>query len=362
MAGVRFSPQIQHFLHLAWLFTLVFFMTKRKLTKRQTWRAEKIQAERLSRAEKKATNVEKSLKGSELGPEQPGRVIARYGVQADVEDSHHHIYRCLLRQNLPLVVCGDRVVWQAGNDQSGVIVAVESRTSVLERPDADNQLKPVAANINQILIVAAPLPALDVDLINRYLVAAEMTHIPPALVINKTDLLQSPSLAKLKARLNVYEDIGYTVIYTSCKQEHGLDELINHLKDKTSILVGQSGVGKSSLIQALLPEEELRVSSLSESSGLGRHTTTASRLYHFPDGGELIDSPGVRAFRLGHASKDQLTDGFIEFRPYLGQCKFSDCQHNVEPECAIISAVEAGKISQERYDSYQRILVTVDSN
>jgi ribosome biogenesis GTPase len=331
-------------------------MAKRKLTRRQAWRAEKIQAERLARAEKKASNIETTLEGSELGPEQTGRVITRYGAQADIEDEHHSIYRCLLRQNLPPLVCGDQVVWQAGNNQTGVVVAVEPRKNLLERPDADNQLKPVAANINQILVVAAPLPALDVDLINRYLVAAEMTNIEPVLVINKIDLLKAQALQKLKLRLKVYEDIGYSIIYTSSNQEHGLDDLIDHLKDKTSILVGQSGVGKSSLIQALLPEEELRVGALSESSGLGRHTTTATRLYHFPAGGELIDSPGVRAFRLGHASMAQLADGFIEFRPFLGQCKFTDCQHKVEPDCAILAAVAANEISQQRYDSFQRIL------
>lgn len=335
-------------------------MAKRKLTRRQAWRAEKIQAERLARAEKKASEIESTLEGSELGPEQTGRVITRYGAQADIEDDQHTIFRCLLRQNLPSLVCGDRVVWQAGNNQTGVVVAVESRDSLLERPDADNQLKPVAANINQILVVAAPLPALDIDLINRYLVAAEITNIPPVLVINKIDLMADHSLKKLKARLKIYEDIGYTLIYASCKQEHGLEDLIAHLKNKTSILVGQSGVGKSSLIQALLPEEELRVGALSESSGLGRHTTTTTRLYHFPEGGELIDSPGVRAFRLGHASRAQLIDGFIEFRPYLGQCKFKDCQHKVEPDCAILAAVEANKISRERYDSYQRILETLE--
>lgn len=334
-------------------------MTKRKLTRRQAWRAEKIQAERLARADKKVSKIQSTLEGNELGPEQSGRVITRYGVQADIEDEHQTIHRCMLRQNLPSMVCGDRVVWQAGNDQTGVVVAVEPRDSLLERPDADNQIKPVAANINQILVVAAPLPALDVDLINRYLVAAEITGIPPVLVINKIDLLEKHSLNKLKAKLKTYEDIGYPLIYASVKQEHGLDDLITHLKNKTSILVGQSGVGKSSLIQALLPDENLRVGALSESSGLGRHTTTATRLYHFPDGGELIDSPGVRAFRLGHASKAQLTDGFIEFRPYVGQCKFTDCQHKVEPECAILAAVDANKISRERYDSYQRLLETL---
>ena len=335
-------------------------MAKRKLTRRQAWRAEKIQSERLARAAKKVSDIKTTLEGSELGPEQSGRVITRYGAQADIEDEHHSIYRCLLRQNLPSLVCGDKVVWQAGINQTGVVVAVEPRESLLERPDADNQIKPVAANINQILVVAAPLPALDIDLINRYLVAAEMTNITPVLVINKIDLLKKASLQKLESRLKVYEDIGYTIIYTSCKQEHGLDSLVTHLKDHTSILVGQSGVGKSSLIQALLPGEELRVGELSESSGLGRHTTTATRLYHFSAGGELIDSPGVRAFRLGHVSVAQLTDGFVEFKPYVGQCKFSDCRHKVEPDCAILAAVEAKKISQERYDSYQRILETLD--
>ncbi|WP_455218250.1 small ribosomal subunit biogenesis GTPase RsgA [Kaarinaea lacus] len=335
-------------------------MPKRRLTRRQAWRADKIQAERLARAEKKTSDIENELEGSELGPEQTGRVITRYGLQADVEDDQHNVFRCLLRQNLPQLVCGDRVVWQAGNNQAGVIVAVEPRDSVLERPDADNQVKAVAANINQILVVAAPLPALDIDLINRYLVAAEMTGITPVIVINKIDLLETHTRKKLTARLKTYEDIGYTVIYTSVKHEHGLDDLLAHLKDKTSILVGQSGVGKSSLIQALLPDEDLRVGELSESSGLGRHTTTTTSLYHFPSGGELIDSPGVRAFRLGHASRFELTNGFIEFRPYLGQCKFSDCQHKVEPDCAIIAAVEANQISRDRYESYLRILETVE--
>ncbi len=331
-------------------------MVKRKLTRRQAWRAEKIQAERLARSEKKVSNIEGGLEGSELGPEQPGRVITRYGAQVDIENTEHTVYRCLLRRNLPSPVCGDRVVWQAGINQTGVVVAVEPRQTLLERPDADNQIKPVAANINQILVVAAPPPALDIDLINSYLVAAEMTGIQPVLVFNKIDLLDKASLKKLKDRLKPYEDIGYTVIYASCKTSHGLNDLVKYLQGKTSILVGQSGVGKSSLIQELLPEEELRVGALSESSGLGRHTTTATRLYHFPAGGELIDSPGVRSFRLGHVSKNQLTDGFIEFRPYLGQCKFSDCRHKVEPVCAVREAVDTGDISQERYDSYQRIL------
>jgi len=331
-------------------------MAKRKLTRRQEWRAEKIQAERLARSQKKNAQLEAELQGSDLGPEQSGRVIIRYGAQVDLEDDDQKLHRCLLRRNLPPLVCGDRVVWQAGANDTGVVVAMEPRHSLLERPDADNQLKPVAANIDQILVVAAPEPALDIDLINRYFVAAENTGIPPVLIINKIDLLSDKAFAKLKARFQAYTDIGYEVIYATTKRPHGLDDLLTHLRQKTSIFVGQSGVGKSSLIQVLLPEEELRTNTLSESSGEGRHTTTSSRLYHFTDGGELIDSPGVRAFRLGHVSATQITEGFREFHPYLGQCRFSDCRHDVEPDCALQDALKAGKISRDRFDSYQRII------
>jgi ribosome biogenesis GTPase len=336
-------------------------MAKRKLNRRQTWRAEKIQAERLARAQKKVAAVESKLEGSDLGPEQTGRIITRYGAQVELEDAQRKRFRCLMRRNLPSLVCGDNVIWQPGPDNTGVVVAMEPRQSLLERPDADNQLKPVAANISQILVVAAPEPALDVDLINRYFVAAEMTGIPPVLIINKIDLLSEADLNKLRARFQAYEDIGYSVIYATTKQAHGLDDLLEHLRDKTSIFVGQSGVGKSSLIQVLLPEEELRVSALSESSGEGRHTTTTTQLYHFATGGELIDSPGVRSFRLGHVSRREITEGFKEFRPYLGQCRFSDCRHTVEPDCALLDAVAAGKISTERFESYQRIIETTEA-
>lgn len=336
-------------------------MAKRKLNRRQAWRAEKIQAERLARAQKKVTAVESTLEGSELGPEQTGRIITRYGAQVELEDSQQNRFRCLMRRNLPSLVCGDNVIWQAGPDNTGVVVAMEPRQSLLERPDADNQLKPVAANINQILVVAAPEPALDVDLINRYFVAAELTGIPPVLIINKIDLLSDDALVKLKTRFQAYRDIGYHVIYATTKREHGLDDLLADLRDKTNIFVGQSGVGKSSLIQVLLPKEELRVNTLSESSGEGRHTTTTTQLYHFSTGGELIDSPGVRSFRLGHVSSRQITEGFKEFRPLLGQCRFSNCRHTVEPDCALLDAVAAGEISTDRFESYRRIIDATES-
>ena len=335
-------------------------MAKRKLNRRQAWRAEKIQQERRTRAEKKTTKLSQQLAGSELGPEQPGRVITRYGASVDLEASDGRNHRCLLRQNLPSLVCGDRVIWQAASTGNGIVVAMEPRKTLLERPNADGHLKPVAANIDQILVVAAPLPALDLGLIDRYLVAAELTGIPPVLLINKIDLLDDELLDFMRDRVAVYSEIGYPVLFASTYQEQGLTVLKERLKDHTSIFVGQSGVGKSSLINALMPGQGIRVGELSDASGLGKHTTTTTVLYHFPEGGELIDSPGVRAFGLDHATRNQIADGFIEFRPYLGQCKFNDCRHEVEPSCAIQAAIEEGAIRLERFKSYLQIVASLD--
>jgi len=335
-------------------------MTKRKLNRRQTWRAEKVQQERRARAEKKSAKLSRELEGSELGPEQPGRIITRYGASVDLEDNEGKIHRCLLRQNLPPLVCGDRVIWQQASTGNGVVVAMEPRKTLLERPNADGQLKPVAANIDQILVVAAPLPALDLGLIDRYLVAAELTGIPPVLLINKIDLLDDELLDWMRERVAVYSEIGYPVLFASTYQEQGLEALKKRLKDHTSIFVGQSGVGKSSLINALMPGQDIRVGELSDASGLGKHTTTTTVLYHFPEGGELIDSPGVRAFGLDHATRNQIADGFVEFRPYLGQCKFNDCRHTVEPGCAIQAAIKEGAIRPERFKSYLQIVESLD--
>jgi len=335
-------------------------MSGRRLNRRQAWRAEKIQQERRQRAAKKAARLEQTLEGSALGPEQPGRIITRYGASVELEAEDGSRHRCLLRQNLPSLVCGDRVVWREAADGSGVVVAVEPRQSLLERPNADGQLKPVAANIDQILVVAAPLPALDLGLIDRYLVAAEMTGIPPVLVVNKVDLLDATQFDWLRDRLGVYEEIGYPVLYASTYQAQGLEALKARLKNHTSIFVGQSGVGKSSLINALLPAQDIRVGDLSAASGQGRHTTTTTVLYQFPEGGKLIDSPGVRAFGLEHASRQQVEHGFREFRPFLGRCRFNNCRHDAEPGCAIKAAVEAGKIRTERYRSYLSIADSLD--
>lgn len=336
-------------------------MSKRKLSRQQRWRVEKIQAERAARAGKQSERENQSLEAGEYGPELPGRVIAHFGRTLDVRSPDDDtLYRCHLRANLEGLVTGDRVIWRQAQDGTGVVVARDSRDNVLERPDPRGQLKPVAANIDQILIVFAVEPAPFANLIDRYLVAAEATGITPVLVLNKTDLLPEGG-GELGAMLTRYESLGYTVVRASTQGEHGLDALRDQLTGYTSVFVGQSGVGKSSLIDRFLPDQALRIGALSEDSRKGTHTTTTARLYRLPAGGELIDSPGIREFGLTHLDEQQITEGFIEFRAVLGHCRFRDCRHRNEPGCALLTAVERGDIARARFDSYRRILDSLNT-
>lgn len=331
-------------------------MSKRKLNRRQAWRVEQIQNERVKRAQSKTDQAEDLIRDQKTGPEQMGRIVAHYGANLDVEDAQQVTHHCLVRANLPALVCGDKVIWQSTGSELGVITSLVPRNSLLARPDYHGNLKPVASNVDQILIVAAPQPGVDEDMINRYLVAAELTSIKPIIVINKTDLLTDAIRKTLSEQLAMYEQIGYQTIYTSTMERNGLNELINELADKTSIFVGQSGVGKSSLIKIFIPNADIRVGELSKSTGLGKHTTSVTVLYHLDKGGDIIDSPGVREFGLGNVSKEQLAQGFVEFAPYLGACKFKDCKHLQEPDCAIKNAVDHGEINQQRYNSFQRLV------
>ncbi|MBB3190884.1 small ribosomal subunit biogenesis GTPase RsgA [Halomonas cerina] len=337
-------------------------MSKRKLSRQQRWRIEKIQAERARRAEKRGEQDADRLAAGEYGPERPGRVTAHFGRTLDVApDKGDEPVRCHLRANLEGLVTGDRVVWRAGQDGSGVVVARGERDNVLERPDARGQLKPVAANIDQLLIVFAVEPAPHANLIDRYLVAAEATGIAPVLVLNKVDLLPSRG-GELRELLGRYEALGYPVVTTTTAREGGLDALYRRLAGRTSVFVGQSGVGKSSLIDRLLPDENLRIGALSEDSRKGRHTTTTARLYAMACGGELIDSPGIREFGLTHLEERQVAEGFIEFRAHLGHCRFRDCRHRHEPGCALLAAVEHGDIHPDRFASYRRIVDSLEES
>ena len=334
-------------------------MSKRQLSRRQNWRIGKIQEERAARAAKREERMLDELEGGDLGPEQHGLVIAHFGVQVDVEDGDGQICRCHLRANLPTLVTGDRVVWRAGNQGQGVIVAQLPRASELCRPDTRGQLKPVAANVDQIVIVFAPLPQPHANLIDRYLIAAEHAGIRPLLLLNKADLLDEDNAAFIDSLLATYRQLGYPLLEVSAHDGAGMAELRAALDDRISVFVGQSGVGKSSLVNSLLPGVDLKVGALSELTGKGTHTTTTARLFHFPEGGDLIDSPGIREFGLGHVSRDDVEAGFIEFRELLGRCRFRDCRHDREPGCALLLALEEGRIQPQRLASYRHIIASL---
>lgn len=330
------------------------FMGKRRLNRRQTGRIDKRHGERAQRARESSAPGDVGADGAP-GPEREGLVIAHHGKQVLVEAESGLARRCHLRANLEGLVTGDRVVWCEG-EPTGVVVAQLPRKSELSRPDARGVLKPVAANIDQMIIVVAPVPQPHANLIDRYLVAAETLGIEPLILLNKSDLLaEAPQLHEDMADLLApYPAIGYRTLQT-CNRPGREMPLAAELRGRVSVFVGQSGVGKSSLVNRLVPEANVPVGELSANRGKGRHTTTTTRLMHLGCGGSLIDSPGIREFGLWPMPIPELAWGFREFRRFLGHCRFRDCNHDREPGCAILEAVASGAISERRLQSFRHI-------
>ena len=328
-------------------------MSKRRLSKHQLARISQNQRRELGQDGANSAAAQTSLEKCN------GRIISHYGQHVDVEslitEDEGRIIRCTERSNLPRLVTGDLVVWSDDGADGGVVLALGQRRNFFGRPSPEGQFKAMAANIDIVLVVFASSPTPHVSLIDRYLVAIEQQHLTAVLVLNKLDLLNQEELTELDYILSPYGEIGYPVYKVSAEDGRGMDELEQVLANQTTILVGQSGVGKSSLLNKLSSGKLADVAPLSESWDRGTHTTTTSSLYHMP-GFDLIDSPGIREFGLGHIDEQQVFEGFIEFRPFAGSCKFRDCSHRQEPGCAIQAALEAGQIGVERVDSYFRII------
>jgi ribosome biogenesis GTPase len=330
-------------------------MSKRRLSEQQKIRIRRRQKEQV---EERPDNADGNT-GKPAAPRQAGIVTCHFGQQLEVEalqgPRQGQLFRCFQRSNLPPLVCGDRVLFTVDDEDSGVVVGQEDRRSVFSRPNTSGQLKPVAANIELVLVVLAPKPQPFLNLLDRYLVAIENLQLTPVIVINKSDLLDAGNEPTIDTVQSLYPRLGYSVHTVSAHAGSGLQQLKATLAGKTAAIVGQSGVGKSSLVNALSPGLQAEVGNLSEATDKGTHTTTAARLFHL-DGFDLIDSPGIREFHLWHISPQQLLDGFVEFRPYRGDCKFRDCSHRSEPGCALQAAVEKGEVAAARLESYFRIL------
>lgn len=316
-------------------------MSKRRITTQQSIRIQK----------KQKDHQEPSIDKNSVTYD--GLVITRFGRHAEVENHEKHQIHCAIRPNLESLVAGDRVVWQEEAPKQGVIISLYPRQSVLARLDARGQLKPIAANMTQVCIVVTEEPPLSRSLLDSYVVMAELLKLQPVIIINKIDLVSKALCAEIKT---TYESLGYPVLLTSTHYREGDERLAQQLNQQTSIFVGQSGVGKSSIISRLLPlETTILTGALSESTLLGRHTTSSSTFYHIPTGGALIDSPGVREFSLANMDMQDIAYGYIEFRPYINQCKYRNCSHMDTPHCAVSDAVNNGIILRQRYDNYVNI-------
>ena len=281
---------------------------------------------------------------------KPGLVVARFRRHALVEDRNGETVDCRLEGRRLRPVVGDEVHWRREPDGSATLEAVRPRTSTLRRLDPRGRPEVVAANLSQLIVVLAPRPPPDWFLLDRYLCAAELIGLKSAIIYNKIDLVEEPP-----GRLDVYREVGYAVTPVSALQGTGLAWLENALGAERSALIGQSGVGKSSLFNALLGGDLQRVGDLSGKSRLGRHTTTTAVLHRHPGGGEIIDSPGVRNYVPCVESPGDVQLGFREFAARRDGCRFDDCTHRTEPGCAVKSALAQGTIDRQRYDNYAKI-------
>ncbi len=284
-----------------------------------------------------------------------GRIIAVHGRHYTVEFSDGSFRKCFPRGKKAGAAVGDNVIVSLQGANEGSIDRILERRNLLYRSD-DMRTKQFAANVDQLLIVVAPEPVSSDDLIGRALVAAWSAGIEPIIVLNKIDL--ENSIGRARERLSTLKALGVQIIELSAHaREQMRAALLPHLNDRCTLLLGQSGMGKSTILNALVPDARAHTQEHSQALGAGKHTTTSTRLYHLPgSAGDIIDSPGFQAFGLYHLSAAEIEQGFPEFSDVIQHCRFYNCTHRHEPGCGVLAAIKLGTVTSERHELYKRIL------
>jgi ribosome biogenesis GTPase len=279
-----------------------------------------------------------------------GVVLASYGRGVLVQGGAETL-RCSLKGRKLRIVCGDRVTWsyEAANDGASVDV-IETRRNLVERIDSRGRPEPVAANIDRVAVVVAPEPTADWFLVDRYWAGAELKDVATVLIVNKSDL----GIDAVRPEIDTFRRLGLTCVETAAYSGAGIAELRLMLRGGITLLVGQSGVGKSSIVNALVPEAAAQTSELTRDAE-GRHTTTTARWYTLGGGAAIIDAPGVRDFAPPASLERAAERGFVEIHALAVDCRFNDCCHIGEPGCAVRAAVNTGAVAERRYESYRRL-------
>ena len=285
-----------------------------------------------------------------------GLVTAVHGRHYAVELADERMLQCYPRGRNTSYACGDFVDVEPSGDLQGTIRTHHPRSSLLYRSDRFRQ-KIIAANVTQAVIVVAAEPPFNEDLLMRCLITCEQQHIKALIVLNKIDMIEQT--VKAEAQLTLYTELGYSLVKLSAVTD--ISPLVSAVQDHRNVMVGQSGMGKSTIVNALIPGTKARTAEISRTLHSGKHTTTSAQLYHFDRHTDIIDSPGLQSFGLLHVSQSELIACFPDFTPFLGKCRFDDCRHTVEPGCAVIAAVHAEQIAKRRWNVYCELTKELDS-